>query len=617
MDPYGIRNGIASSLHLGIRPRSNANRRPCCRRAVCYRRGVLSKGIASWNGSSWSALGSGISLGGDPGSVFTLAVMPNGMLLAGGGFSHAGSVINNSISMWNGVTWSALFKDISIGAIGRVTALAESTTNDLVAGGFGGGNVSISNIARWNGSTWSPLETGTNHPPSSLITLSSSFVVAAGDFTEAGGVSVDGIAQWDGSTWSPLPTGNTWLSGRIHTMKMLPGGDLIAGGDIVVSEGGDTFYYGVARWNGATWSSVGDGVDGTVHAITTLSNGDLIVGGSFVVHQGGDILLHNIARWNGSTWSSVGSLIGGAVYALASLPNDDIVAAGNFHEVIGGNEINNIARWNGSTWSPLGTGINGYAHSLLTLPNGDIVAAGDFGIAGGIPVNFISIWNGQTWSSLDSGIDSGLQSSPTSLNAVTSLSNGELVVGGSFYTAGEYVSIDFARYSFTGIPTVSIQPLPQSVEPGDTITLTATPSNGYSNVSVQWYRNGEPLTDGQGGASTDGGMVSGASVSLPSPTRLSTATLSIANAQPSDAGDYTAVFFNSCGGVTSTKATVSVEPPCPADFNRDGGIDGADVAAFFDAWEAGDASADVNQDGGVDGSDAQTFFNAWKAGGCE
>jgi hypothetical protein len=55
---------------------------------------------------------------------------------------------------------------------------------------------------------------------------------------------------------------------------------------------------------------------------------------------------------------------------------------------------------------------------------------------------------------------------------------------------------------------------------------------------------------------------------------------------------------------------------CPADFNGDGGIDGADVEAFFVAWEAGSEQADVNSDGGVDGADAEVFFVAWEAGGC-
>ena len=56
--------------------------------------------------------------------------------------------------------------------------------------------------------------------------------------------------------------------------------------------------------------------------------------------------------------------------------------------------------------------------------------------------------------------------------------------------------------------------------------------------------------------------------------------------------------------------------PCIADFNEDGGVDGADVEAFFVPWQAGDPIADVNQDGGVDGGDVEAFFGAWEAGGC-
>lgn len=56
--------------------------------------------------------------------------------------------------------------------------------------------------------------------------------------------------------------------------------------------------------------------------------------------------------------------------------------------------------------------------------------------------------------------------------------------------------------------------------------------------------------------------------------------------------------------------------PCAADFNADGGIDGTDVQAFFDAWGNGDPAADVNLDGGVDGADVAAFFEVWEAGGC-
>jgi hypothetical protein len=63
---------------------------------------------------------------------------------------------------------------------------------------------------------------------------------------------------------------------------------------------------------------------------------------------------------------------------------------------------------------------------------------------------------------------------------------------------------------------------------------------------------------------------------------------------------------------------ISLSPrlSCPADFNIDGGVDGADVSAFFNAWAAGASEADTNGDGGVDGGDIEPFFTAWSNGGC-
>ncbi len=76
------------------------------------------------------------------------------------------------------------------------------------------------------------------------------------------------------------------------------------------------------------------------------------------------------------------------------------------------------------------------------------------------------------------------------------------------------------------------------------------------------------------------------------------------------------IVSNLCGSVTSDPADFSTAVCCPADFNQDGGIDGADVDSFFAAWEIGDPTADVNLDGGVDGSDVDYFFFVWEAGGC-
>ncbi len=75
--------------------------------------------------------------------------------------------------------------------------------------------------------------------------------------------------------------------------------------------------------------------------------------------------------------------------------------------------------------------------------------------------------------------------------------------------------------------------------------------------------------------------------------------------------------FEESGRGSYQYITCRVGPvPCPADFNQDGGVDGADIESFFVAWQNGDPSADVNEDGGIDGGDVETFFRAWEAGGC-
>lgn len=57
-------------------------------------------------------------------------------------------------------------------------------------------------------------------------------------------------------------------------------------------------------------------------------------------------------------------------------------------------------------------------------------------------------------------------------------------------------------------------------------------------------------------------------------------------------------------------------PSCPADFDQDGGVTGADIAAFFAEYEQGAPCADADQDGGVTGGDIAAFFVAYEAGGC-
>jgi len=185
--------------------------------------GVSATNIAQWNGSSWSALGSGV--GGMNDWVDALAVSGS-TLYAGGSFANAGGLAVTNIAQWNGSSWSALGSGLD-GLIG-VSALAVSGSTLYAGGRFG--------IEQWNGSSWSALGSGLNGGVGALA-VSGSNLYAGGGFTTAGGVSANNIAQWNGSSWSALGSG---LSGEVvYGLEVdalaVSGGTLYVGGDFTTA----------------------------------------------------------------------------------------------------------------------------------------------------------------------------------------------------------------------------------------------------------------------------------------------------------------------------------------------------------------------------------------------
>lgn len=91
--------------------------------------GNAAASIAKWNGSNWSALGSGVNKS-------VLALVASGSdLYAGGNFTSAGGIQANRIAKWDGSSWTALGSGIGGNFFsGGVKALAVSGA-DLYAGG--------------------------------------------------------------------------------------------------------------------------------------------------------------------------------------------------------------------------------------------------------------------------------------------------------------------------------------------------------------------------------------------------------------------------------------------------------------------------------------------------
>jgi hypothetical protein len=225
--------------------------------------------------------------------VQAIAGLPNGDIAAAGSFTTAGGVAAKRVARWNGVAWSTL----GSGMDNTVYALAVLPNGDLVAAGsfLSAGGVSVSRIARWDGSAWASLGSGVNGTVYALIVLPNGDVIAGGDFTSAGGVSAIHVARWDGSAWSGLGAGVGVVgSGNVRALAVLPGGDVLAGG--YFTSAGGVAVGSIARWNGAAWFGLGQGVKDTVTAIHVLPCGDVAVGGTF--NMAGDFGAGRWARWS-------------------------------------------------------------------------------------------------------------------------------------------------------------------------------------------------------------------------------------------------------------------------------------------------------------------------------
>jgi hypothetical protein len=386
--------------------------------------GISAIRIAKWDGTTWSALGSGMN-----DQVWALAVSGSD-LYAGGWFTTAGGVAANYTAKWNGSAWSAL----GSGMNGKVMVLAVSGS-DLYAGGefTTAGGTSVNHIAKWNGATWSALGTGMDYAVYALA-VSGGDLYAGGFFTTAGGTSANYIAKWDGSTWSALGSG---LGYRVVALAV-SGGDLYAGGWFTTAGGTSANY--IAKWNGSAWSALGSGMNGNVQALAVLGS-ELYAGGLFTM--AGGTSANRIAKWNSSTWSSMGTGPGvnARVYALA-VSGSDLYAGGAF-TLAGGAIANYIAKWDGSTWSALGSGMSGGTTQVnaLAVSGSDLYAGGYFTTAGGTSANNIAKWDGTTWSALGSGVNSNVYS--------LAMSGSDLYVGGGFTTAGGASANRIAKWDGT------------------------------------------------------------------------------------------------------------------------------------------------------------------------
>jgi hypothetical protein len=360
--------------------------------------GIAASSIAAWNGSSWSALGSGIGKDTSDsrwGVVYALAVF-NGELYAGGIFDTAGGVLVNNIAKWNGSTWSVAGSGILMNSFAEQTVSALAAYNgSLYAGGSfdTAGGIAAHSIAQWNGSSWSDVGGGVR------LSLGGSGLVhylgvinnklyAGGLFDTVGNAVGNNIATWDGSSWSVLGRGVIPFASFPYGIFSIAlyNGYIYAGGtgSDGVNLNGD---YEIARWNDTTWSYItGAPTDplistfpGYIRSLFVFDN-KLIAGGCFTsisdtLYPGNDTVIYvnasSIAQWNGTNWSNLGTGLYGLAYP-AGYGFTYAMDTFNGHLVVGGQfyGIDSVAAFDIAEYTCTTTGIQNISSSKVNLyPN--------------------------------------------------------------------------------------------------------------------------------------------------------------------------------------------------------------------------------------------------------
>lgn len=283
--------------------------------------------VCEWRDGAWHPIASEVN-----GAVVSLLAMPNGDLIASGGFNASGATnFSNRVArlssgnwfqmpgpgaatvgqlgllpdgrvvatcssaatpvvVWDGNSWTGIGAPFSSGLPAATDRLQVLSTGDVVASGN-------SSIRRWTGNGWVAMGTGVNGPIMAMRALPNGRLLVAGGFTKAGGVSCTGLAIWlGGSQWAAFgdPLSAQGQSPAVWSLGVLPNGHVIAGGYFFDAGVVNADY--VARWDGQQWNALPLHIDAICDKVLATHDGNAVLAGGFFT--AGGFAADGVARWS-------------------------------------------------------------------------------------------------------------------------------------------------------------------------------------------------------------------------------------------------------------------------------------------------------------------------------
>lgn len=390
-----------------------------------------SMGLMRWDGQEWRHVASS-GLGAPSGWFKDLAVFDDGSgpeLYATGTFGSVGGVSARGIAKWNGTTWSALGSGLGTLSIQAGTGAALEVFDDgsgpalYVCGDFDtAGGVTSPRVARWRTNGWSAV--GAGFGPLTGVGDLVVFDDGGGPALYAGGVTQFGtpypvgvLARWNGTAWTNLiSAAQSGYVFRLCTHDDGAGTALYFSG--AFSQVNGVAALGLARFKNGAFSAVGDlSALGQVRSIESFPgpNGpELVVGGKF--SSVGGVSAKNVASLRAGQWRSIepagavnDSISISALATVGSSAAPQLVVSGDF-EVLADVPSSHVAMWDGQQWSgAAGLGANTWINTLEVLDLGtgpQLYAGGSFAVIGGIASQRAARFDGQSWHPIQ-GVQTG------------------------------------------------------------------------------------------------------------------------------------------------------------------------------------------------------------------
>lgn len=276
---------------------------------------VNDNGIYQWDRSQWlSPMGGPIEFDQNapfPASINQIHFDNNDLLYVVGRFSHVGTLSGLAgVASWDGSNWTSLSTGV-VGQINTGKSIIDSQNKLIVlGGGFHPGAYPYSgSVSSWDGSIWTVLGETALPPPSygnvvhDIAEDSSGRLYIVGKFDSVDGQPAKNIAYWDGTSWLPLGSGvaGTGVRDYGRSLAIAPDDSVFVGG--AFSQAGGLAANCIAQWDGTTWQNMGSGLyqdsstgnSCSVHSLAIDVDGTLLVTGN--IHKAGGKPSENIARW--------------------------------------------------------------------------------------------------------------------------------------------------------------------------------------------------------------------------------------------------------------------------------------------------------------------------------